>query len=228
MKFFAFDENLERQQKKIMARLRQLMNGETSHQLQVAGLNYKKAYGVSLVHLRQLSKEYHVSNKLAERLWFRNVRETMILATLLAQPDDLTDEQIFEWTNQITNIELAEQVAFNMLGRKKEISSIVEKWMLHPVIFVRYTALMAIGWHFRFNGNSLTPLIISNLGVFDALSTDKLMVRAVAHCLKMAGRFNPDLTAHVTKLASQWSQSHDAYLQQAGFDILDEIQFAKT
>lgn len=228
MKFFAYDENLDRQQKKIMARLRQLMNGETSHQLQVAGLNYKKAYGVSLVHIRELAKEYQADNKLAERLWFRNVRESMILATMLTQADELSNEQIFGWANQINNIELAEQVAFNMLGRKKEIAPIVEKWMLHPVIFVRYTALMAIGWHFRFNGNNLTPLINSNLSVFDALSTDKLMVRAVAHCLKMAGRFDSDLTGPITKLASQWAKSGEAYLQQVGLDILDEIQFVKT
>lgn len=56
MKIFAFQENLDNQQKKILSRIRQLMNGEVSEQLQAAGMNYKKAFGVSLVHLRQLAR----------------------------------------------------------------------------------------------------------------------------------------------------------------------------
>jgi len=227
MKFFAYQEDLDRQQKKILSRIRQLMNGETSHQLHMSGMNYEKAFGVSLVHLRQLAKDFEPNNDLAERLWFRNIRETMILATMLAQPDVLTDDQILGWAGQINNIELAEQVAFNMVGRKKNIVSVIEDWIFHPVIYVRYTALMSIGWHFRFIGKDLSKVVADNLATFDALASDKTMIRSVTHCLKMAGRFNPDLAIPISQLAKGWGESEDVLLQTAGLDILEEIKLDK-
>jgi 3-methyladenine DNA glycosylase AlkD len=228
MKFFAYQEDLDRQQKKILSRIRQLMNGDTSHQLQISGMNYEKAFGVSLVHLRQLAKDFEPNNDLAERLWFRNIRETMILATMLAQPDALTDAQILEWAGQINNIELAEQVAFNLVGRRKNIVAVVENWIFHPVVYVRYTALMSIGWHFRFIGKDLSKVVGDNLSTFDALASDKTMLRSVTHCLKMAGRFNPDLVIPISKLAKRWNESNDMMLQTAGLDVLEEIKLEKT
>ncbi len=226
MKFFPYNENLERQQKKIMSRFRKLMNGETSHQLELAGINYRKAYGVSLVHLRQLMREFEPDNNLAERLWHRNIRESMILATMLAKPNDLADDQIIEWAGKINNIELAEQVAFNLLGRRNNIQQIIEKWIFHQVVYVRYSALMAIGWHFRFVGTELSLYVKENLPIFDALVTDKIMIRSVAHCLKMAARFNSELSKPVAKLAGEWSKSGDLQLQMTGIEVLDEIMIS--
>ena len=87
MKFFTYNETIDEQLKMILRRVRKLMNGEVAAQLQSAGLKYKKLFGVSLVHLRQLSQEYQPDNELAERLWHREIRETMILATMIADRD---------------------------------------------------------------------------------------------------------------------------------------------
>ncbi|GAO29251.1 DNA alkylation repair protein [Geofilum rubicundum] len=150
MKFFAYNENLEEQMKLIQQRIRKLMNGEIASQLQVAGLNYPKLYGVSLVHLRQLSQGLTPSNELADRLWHRNIRETMILATMVARRDSISDEQLMQWAEGINNLELAEQIAFNLLGKREQSAGLIEAWMLHPQFYVRYAALMALGWQFRF------------------------------------------------------------------------------
>lgn len=224
MKIFAFQENLDSQQKKILSRIRQLMNGEVSNQLGAAGMNYKKAFGVSLVHLRQLAKDFKPDNQLAERLWFRNIRETMILATMLADADGLTDDQLNEWTGQIVNVEIAEQLAFNLLGRKKNIETLVEPWLSNPLIYQRYAALMAMGWHYRFVDNGLSDLIFRNFNILKTLASDKTLIRAVTHCLKMAGRYDRALTVSVTELAEAWHRTDDPVLQRAGLDILDEVK----
>lgn len=223
MKIFAVNELLDDQQKKILSRIRPLMNGVISQQLLSSGMNYEKAFGTSLIHLRQLAKEYKCDNELAERLWFRNIRETMILATMLTNSEDLSDNKILEWVDHIINVELAEQFAFNLLGRKKDIKCVVKKMMEHPALYVRYTALMSIGWHFRFVGNGLSPIVKDDIAYFDSLVSEKPLIRAVVHCLKMAGRFNPDLTEAVSIHATSWAGSDDILLQRAGLDILEEI-----
>ena len=115
MKFFAYNENLDEQMTYVQRRIKKLMNGEIASQLAVAGINYPKLFGVSLVHLRQLSQEVKVSNELADRLWHRNIRETMILATMAVQRDSISDEQLMDWAEGLNNLELAEQMAFNLL-----------------------------------------------------------------------------------------------------------------
>lgn len=50
------------------------MNGEVASQIQRSGMEYEKLFGVSLVHLRQISQDYKPDNVLAERLWYRGVR----------------------------------------------------------------------------------------------------------------------------------------------------------
>ncbi|ASB48806.1 DNA alkylation repair protein [Alkalitalea saponilacus] len=223
MKFFAFDENIDRQMKMIQIRIRQLMNGEVAGQLATAGLSYQKMYGVSLVHLRQISQQYKPCNELAERLWYRNIREMMILATMVAQRDELSDEKLNEWSESITNIELAEQMAFNLLGKRGNSDGVLEKWLLSPKLYVRYTALMAIGWQFRFVGPVLSNLVGNQIDTLDAMGHDKRIVKAVAHCLKMAGRFNTELKTPVEKLARDWVQKSEVHLKAAGEEMLFEL-----
>ena len=91
MKFFAFDAALDEQLKLVQRRIRKLMNGEIAAQLRAAGMDYAKLYGVSLVHLRQFSQELKPGKDLADRLWHRNIRETMILATMVAPKEDFPD-----------------------------------------------------------------------------------------------------------------------------------------
>jgi 3-methyladenine DNA glycosylase AlkD len=224
VKIFTYNENLDRQMKMIQIRLRQLMNGETAHQLKGFGLEYRKLYGVSLVHLRQLSQEFKPDNDLAERLWFSNIRESMILATMIAKRESITSTKLNEWTNGIRNIELAEQMSFNLLGKRPESVQIIEEWLLHPQVYVRYAALMAVGWQYRFVGNAMSALVSANLNTFEALATDSRLVRAVSHCLKMAGRFDEKLKPQVSGLARKWSETQERGLKEAGKEILYELE----
>ncbi|MCA1744936.1 MAG: DNA alkylation repair protein, partial [Bacteroidales bacterium] len=204
-------------------RIRKLMNGEIASQLAVAGINYPKLFGVSLVHLRQLSQELKISNELADRLWHLSIRETMILATMVEHRDSISDDQLMEWTEALNNLELAEQIAFNLLGKRANSGVIIEKWMLHAQFYVRYAALMALGWQFRFGGEEAARIVKSGLSTIEALATDHHICRAVVHCLKMAGRFSEDLRPEVRHMAERWIQGNDLHLQRSGKDILFEL-----
>ena len=223
MKFFAYNENLDEQMKSVQRRIRALMNGEVASQLAAAGINYSKLFGVSLVHLRKLSQELESNNEFADRLWHRNIRETMILATMVVQRESVSDDQLMEWAGGINNIELAEQMAFNLLGKRANSEMIIEKWMLHAEFYVRYSALMALGWQFRFRGEDALRIAKANLLTIEAMATDPSICRAVVHCLKMAGRFSEELRPVILQLVERWMKDEAIHLQRAGKDILFEI-----
>lgn len=227
MKFFTFDEDLDRQVKHIRSRIRLLMNGEVAQQLRDSGLDYSRMYGVSLIHLRKLSQEFQPSNGLADRLWHLAFRETRILATMLAKRDELSDALLAEWADGITNIEMAEQMAFNLLGRRAGSDEILKTWLLHPQLYVRYAALMSVGWQFRFVGNELAPWVKQNLFTMEQLTSEAKLVHPVSHCLKMAGRFDAELRPAIAHFAKGWVGSDDKVLQAAGEEILFELEAAE-
>jgi len=227
MKFFAYNEKLDVQLKYVQRRIRKLMNGEVASQLIRAGMNYEKLFGVSLVHLRQLSEEIKISSDLADRLWHRKIRETMILATMVAQRENITDKQLVEWAESINNLELAEQMAFNLLGKRRDSGLVIEKWMLHSKFYVRYSALMALGWQFRFDSQSAEGIVKSNLSTIEALATDETICRAIVHCLKMSGRFSDELRPVVQQIAEAWVKNEALHLQRAGEDIMFELNGVK-
>ena len=225
MMVFAFDEDIKRQQKKILSKIRRLKSGETAHMLSKSGIKYKKIYGVSLVHLRELAQGFNSDNRLAELLWFQEIRETMILATMLAERELLSEKQLNEWADKITNIELAEQVAFNLLGkRSNDIIPILESWLFHTEMYVRYSALMSIGWSFRFTNQELGNFVKENFILLEALASEPLLTRAISHCLKMMGRFNPALQNSIVKLALKWQNNHEPQLKVIGDNVLMEIK----
>ena len=94
----------------IIKRLNKLMDGDVSSQMKQHGLQYQLNYGASILWLRQLSKEYAYSSQLANRLWFREIRETMILATLIAEEGEGIGEMIREWSVVLKQNEIAEQL----------------------------------------------------------------------------------------------------------------------
>ena len=60
-------------------------------------LDAVSAYGVSIPNLRKLAKEIGKDHELAQILWGANIRETRILATMIDEPDKITNEQMEKW-----------------------------------------------------------------------------------------------------------------------------------
>ncbi len=106
---------------RIVARLNKLMDGDISGQMRNKGVDYKLNYGASVLWLKNLANEYQGDNDLAERLWLREIRETMIIATLVARPDKDFIKKIDFWMKGLVSDELAEQIGVNLLWRMGNI-----------------------------------------------------------------------------------------------------------
>lgn len=58
------------------------------------GITPQQIYGVKIPQLRAIAKEYRKNHDLALALWRINNRETRILAAMIADPKQLTEEQM--------------------------------------------------------------------------------------------------------------------------------------
>ncbi|MEA4985632.1 hypothetical protein SDC9_37795 [bioreactor metagenome] len=114
MKFLLTNSELDQQINLIKRQIRLSMDGIVADSMKEHGIVYKKNYGVSITRLRDLAKNYTKNHDLAQRLWLLEIRETMILASLLQPVETFTPEIATHWSNKCNNIELIEQVCMNL------------------------------------------------------------------------------------------------------------------
>ncbi|GAF01639.1 DNA alkylation repair protein [Saccharicrinis fermentans] len=128
MRFYMQDDTSNKVDE-IIRRLKKLMDGDVSSQMKERGLDYQLNYGASILWLRKVAKEYGGDNKLADRLWSREVRETMILATMIADPLPDNKKWMEEWALLLHHGEIAEQLGSNLLWRLPDLKILAEDWL---------------------------------------------------------------------------------------------------
>ncbi len=132
------DPATEKQFKEILAKIRLRKNGETVALMKKMGVNYKINWGASIIHLRELAKDYDKNHLLALKLWNKGWRETMIVASMIDVPDEMSEEQMDYWTKSTETVELIEQLVANLFVHSKFA-------FVKALYLVHYAGLQMIG-----------------------------------------------------------------------------------
>ncbi|MFO8000736.1 MAG: hypothetical protein R6U46_05795 [Marinilabilia sp.] len=224
MKIFPLQPEIDRKVEEVITTIRHLKSGETSDLIKGSGVVYKKNYGVSLVHLREMAAGMEKNQELARRLWYREIRETMILATMLAVVEQMGSDEIEQWGEMIHTIELSEQMGRNLLNCPSISEGILVGWLDSHHFYRKYAAAMGFGWRLRFYPETgfdscdiVFPLLKKGL-------EDKRFMRAGGFVLKMAGRFSKENRDAVLFLIHEWKQDKNIYLRQVAQDAKEEIE----
>ena len=129
----------------ILVQIKRYKNGDVVNSMQKRGVNYKVNYGVSIPMLHQVASQYTQNHLLALKLWNKQWRETMILATLLEQPDEVTENQIDFWVRNFSSIELAEQAAMNLFTKTNFAYKKAFEYSIGKKLLVKIVGLLMIG-----------------------------------------------------------------------------------
>ncbi len=93
------------------------MNGITSNQMTKSGIVYKKNYGVGIPRIKEIANNYPPNHLLSQHLWNLSIRETMIMATLLANRADFTPDLAKQWMLKFNQIEIIEQACMHLFSK---------------------------------------------------------------------------------------------------------------
>ena len=110
------DETIASQLASIRAALRTRMDGSVAQSMRASGLDYRYNWGWTRGYLLELAAQYQPSRELAEALRESAVRELLILSTMLFPREELTEQDVEAFLEKVTNVELQEQLAFNLLA----------------------------------------------------------------------------------------------------------------
>ncbi len=129
----------------IISKIKPLQNGEVVNSMQKRGLEYKVNFGVSIPLLQQLASAYGKNHLVALKLWNKQWRETMILATLIEDPDKVTENQMDFWVKNFPSIEIAEQAAMNLFTKTGMAYQKAFEYCLGKKLVVKIVGLLMIG-----------------------------------------------------------------------------------
>ncbi len=171
--------------RQIKRSFRLYMNGDASRSMREKGLEYKLNWGISLVQLKQMAKEYGKDLELANRLFGEEVRECKILATLVL-PVELMDRALAdEWVAKITTGEIAEICVMNVFSKLPFALDMAHEWICSTDSLHRVCAYNVLG-RLCSGGKQLPDAVASRLcasAKADLPWADTIVRHAAYNCL---------------------------------------------
>lgn len=145
MDFILDNQKTEKEFQHIIGLIQSHKNGEIAEMMMQKGLKYKQIWGASVIDLREIANRFAPNHLLALKLWNKQWRETMILATLLDEPGLVTEEQMDFWTKSFDNTEIAEQASANLWVNTKFAFVKSLEWCRGKKHLIRYTGIHLLG-----------------------------------------------------------------------------------
>jgi 3-methyladenine DNA glycosylase AlkD len=130
----------------IIKELKSLANPKAVDGMVKYGITPNRAYGVSIPNLRKLAKRIGKNHKLAEKLWKTNIRETKILASMIDEPDLVTEQQMESWVKDFDYWEICDQVCQNLFSYTKFAYKKAIEWSKREEEFVKRAGFALMAW----------------------------------------------------------------------------------
>lgn len=145
MVFILDNQETEKKFQRLLKTIKSRKNGDVAELMSKKGISYKLNWGVSLVELRNMAKELDPDHLLALKLWNKQWRETMILASMLDDPAMVTEEQMDFWTKSFENTEIAEVVSTHLWVKSRFAFIKALEWCRGKKFLVHYTGIHLMG-----------------------------------------------------------------------------------
>ncbi len=129
----------------VLQRLRSQADPKAAEGMARFGINTENALGVSIPQIRSIAKDVGKDHSLAQELWHSGIHEARILACMVEDPDQLTQDQMESWVKEFDSWDLCDQCCMNLFDRSPYAYQKALEWSGRKEEFVKRAgfALMA-------------------------------------------------------------------------------------
>lgn len=209
----------------VLATLKSL--GNDAHRLSKArlGVPLASALGVSLPDLRTLAKKIKRNQPLANELWQAGYHEARLLAVLIADPKQITMDQVENWLADVVSWDLCDHLCNNLLVKVPICVERIPVWAADAREFVRRAAFALLVNDVIHNGQRDPACIDAYFGLLRTYAHDQrnYVKKAISWALRELGKRNDDWQARALSLATELSASSNPAERWVGNDALKEL-----
>jgi len=223
MDFILDDKETEQNFQQLLKLIKLRQNGDVSDAMREKGISYKLNWGVSVVELRQIAKTLKPDHILALKLWNKQWRETLILATLLDEPDKVSEEQMDFWTKSFENTEIAEQASANLWVHTKFAFIKALEWCRGKKHFIRFTGIHLMGRLAITHKNAIDEMFEPFFGELPTLAKDQKLYTPLYRAILAMGTRSKFLNDQTIELTKTLQLSDSEIASKLGEELYEEL-----
>ncbi|MDD5171823.1 MAG: DNA alkylation repair protein [Candidatus ainarchaeum sp.] len=133
----------------IVRKLKRLSNPKNVEGMKRFGINPHNTLGIPIPVLRKIAKDIGRDHAIALDLWSSGLHEGRILASMIDDPDAVTEKQMESWVKHFDSWDDCDQVCMNLFSKTKSAYTKAAEWSASDEEFVKRAgfALMAcLAW----------------------------------------------------------------------------------
>jgi 3-methyladenine DNA glycosylase AlkD len=199
------------------------------------GINPKYALGVSIPNLRKTAKEIRRSysakapqdlHAIAKKLWSSKIHEARILASMVDEPDQVTEKQMDSWIKKYNSWDLCDQVCMNLFDKTPYAFDKAIEWSKRSKEFEKRAgfALMAcLAWHDKEAPDSKFIKFFPHI-IRGATDERNFVKKAVNWALRQIGKRNKLLNKEAIKISKEIAKIDSKSARWIAKDALRELK----
>jgi len=190
------------------------------------GIVTDRARGVPIPALRAMAKRTGRDHRIATELWATGIHEARILASMVAEPANMTAAQMDRWVRDFDSWDVCDQVCLNLFRHSPFACAKATRWAGAKPEFVRRAAF-ALMAGLAAGRNQIRD---AQFGGFlkliaEAADDDRNMVKkAVNWALRQIGKRNPRLLREAMAVAVRMERTESRPARWIAKDALRELR----
>jgi 3-methyladenine DNA glycosylase AlkD len=216
--------------KQVLATLRSLSNPSALSSMARFGIQADKAFGVSVPALRKLARSIGKDHTLAQDLWDSGLHEARELATMIADPKQVTEVSMERWVKDIDSWDVCDHCCGNLWDKTPFAYRKARGWSRRSEEFVKrasFSLMAALAVH---NKAASDDAFIKFLPIIKRESIDErnFVKKAVNWALRQIGKRNRNLNRQAIKTAREIQKLYSKPARWIAADALRELTNEKV
>ncbi|MBM3309156.1 MAG: DNA alkylation repair protein [Candidatus Altiarchaeales archaeon] len=194
------------------------------------GMTSKGRLGVSVPDMRALAKKIGKNHNLALELWDTKIQEARMLASMIDEPEKVSERQLEEWVKDFDSWDVCDQTCMNLFEKTPYAWKKILEWSKREEEFVKRTAfawIACLAWHDK---KMEDKKFVEMLKVIEKASTDErnFVKKAVNWALRNIGKRNRNLNKEALKTARRIQKTDSKAARWIAADAIRELESPQT
>ncbi len=211
--------------RRILETLKSQSNPKAVEGMARFGINPKNTYGVSIPTLRGIARENRRNHALAKQLWSSGVHEARILACMVDDAEQVTEEQLEKWVKDFDSWDVCDQCCSNLFDKTKWAQQKAFEWAGRNEEFVKragFVMMAALSVHDK---KSKDEAFLKFLPIIRRESVDNrnFVKKAVNWALRQIGKKNLSLNEAAIQTGKEIQKLDSSSAKWIASDALKEL-----
>ncbi len=212
----------------VLGRLTKTANATNLAGMARYGIAVDNRLGVSIPGMRKIAKEIGRDHQLALGLWRTGLAEARILASMIDDPDQVTETQAENWVRDFNSWDVCDQVCQNLFDKTSWAWKTIPEWAGRDEEFVKRAAFAlaaCLAWHDK---EAADERFIRLFPILRNGATDErnYVRKAVNWALRNIGKRNVKLNRAALKLAREIQRLNSRAARWIAADAIRELESA--